>query len=386
MLTHRERVRAAFNHQEPDRVPIDLGGTLSTTINLGAYDRLKERLGVKSETRVMRLLSQTAYIDEAISRKFDVDIIGLHPGPAERVKAEQLPDGAIKDDWGVVRAKPAGQGHYLDIKHPFDGEPTVADIARHRWPDPDDPGYTRGIGEEARRLRAETDYTISLTLPIGIVHQTQWLRGYENWMLDLAGDHEFFQALMERTFEAWKAMTFNLLKVADDNVDAVWYGDDVAFQNGPLCSIPMYREHIKPWHKKVFEFIRAHTKAKVCYHCCGSVYSLLPDFIEMGIDALNPVQVAAKDMDTARLKREFGKHVTFWGAIDTQRVLPRGTPQEVREEVRLRIRDLAPGGGFILAAVHIIQREVPPENVVAMIEAAREFGKYPIAKQVRHGT
>jgi uroporphyrinogen decarboxylase len=160
-------------------------------------------------------------------------------------------------------------------------------------------------------------------------------------------------------------------------VDVVFYGDDVAIQNGPLLAPEMYRKFVKPWHQKVFDGIRAYTQARILYHSCGSVYSLIPDLIDLGIDALNPVQVSAAQMgDTAHLKREFGGRLAFWGGIDTHRVLPRGTPEEVREEVRRRIRDLAPGGGYVLNSVHNIQREVPPENVVALFEAAQEYGVY----------
>jgi uroporphyrinogen decarboxylase len=259
------------------------------------------------------------------------------------------------------------------------GEPTLADLNRHPFPNPDDPGYTFGLAEAAKHLREETDKAVILTLPVGIVHQTQFVRGYEGWLIDLADNQTFFHALMERVYDVWSGIAKNMLQAVGENVDAIWYGDDVAFQDGPLCSLEMYRRHIKPWHRKVFDFIRANTKAKILYHCCGSVYQLLPDFLDLGIDALNPVQVAAKDMDTKRLKREFGERLTFWGGVDTQRVLPRGTPQEVRQEVRQRIHDLAPGGGYVLSAVHNIQREVPPENVVAMFEAALGFGRYPIA-------
>jgi len=178
-------------------------------------------------------------------------------------------------------------------------------------------------------------------------------------MMDLVANHTFFHALMERVYNIWSEITLNMLHATGDHFDAVWYGDDVASQDGPLCSVEMYRKHIKPWEQKVFDLIRSHTDAKILYHCCGSVYQLLPEFLDYGIDALNPVQVASKEMDTKRLKAEFGNRVTFWGAIDTQYVLPYGTANDVRQEVRQRICDLAPGGGYVLASVHNIQREVP---------------------------
>jgi len=157
-------------------------------------------------------------------------------------------------------------------------------------------------------------------------------------------------------------------------VDIVCWGDDLGTQRGPQISPELYRRMIKPRQKRMVEAIKRHGKL-VLYHTCGSVADFLPDFIELGIDAVNPVQVSAAGMDTQRLKREFGRDITFWGAVDTQTVLPRGSPVDVRSEVRRRIDDLAPGGGYVLCAVHNIQPEVPPENIVAMYEAALEYGK-----------
>ena len=376
-MTSRERVLCALNHEEPDRVPIDFGGTLSSTINIAAYECLKEYLGIPGETDVMSVPSHTALVDDVILERYGVDTRGLFQGSPEKSAAEELPNGSYKDQWGVVRRKPKGEGHFIDIGHPFAGDPIPSDLDRHPWPDPNDPGYVTDILDRAETLYNETDYAVLLTLPVGIVHQTQFLRGYEDWMMDLVANHTFFHALMERVYNIWSEITLNMLHAAGDHFDVVWYGDGVAFQDGPLCSVEMYRKHIKPWEQKVFDLIRSHTDAKILYHCCGSVYQLLPEFLDYGIDALNPVQVASKEMDTKRLKAEFGNRVTFWGAIDTQYVLPYGTANDVRQEVRQRICDLAPGGGYVLASVHNIQREVPPENVVAMLEAAEEFGRYP---------
>jgi uroporphyrinogen decarboxylase len=376
-MTSRERVLCALNHEEPDRVPIDFGGTLSSTINIAAYKCLKEHLGIPGETDVMSIRSYTALVDDVILERYSVDTRGLFQGAPEKSAVEELLDGSYKDQWGVVRRKPKGEGHFIDVGHPFAGDPTPSDLDRHPWPDPNDLGYVTDILDRAETLYNETDYAVLLTLPVGIVHQTQFLRGYEDWMMDLVANHTFFHALMERVYDIWSGITLNMLRAAGDHFDVVWYGDDVAFQDGPLCSVEMYRKHIKPWEQKVFDLIRSHTDAKILYHCCGSVYQLLPEFLDYGIDALNPVQVASKEMDTKHLKAEFGNRVTFWGAIDTQHVLPYGTANDVRQEVRQRICDLAPGGGYVLASVHNIQREVPPENVVAMLEAAEEFGRYP---------
>jgi len=178
---------------------------------------------------------------------------------------------------------------------------------------------------------------------------------------------------MDRALQYQIDLAHSLLRGVGNKVDVVVYGDDVGVQQGLMISPQIYRQYLKPRQCKLFQAIREETKAKIHYHTCGSVYPLIPDFIEIGVDILNPIQVSAKDMDPARLKREFGEWLSFWGGVDTQRVLPRGTPEEVKEEVRRRIEEMGKGGGYVLGAVHNIQPDVPPENIVALFEAGKEF-------------
>lgn len=164
-----------------------------------------------------------------------------------------------------------------------------------------------------------------------------------------------------------------MLRAVGDAADVVIYADDIAFQNGPMVSPEIYQRLLRPRQARFFDLL-ASSGLKVLYHSCGNILPLLGDLIDMGVDAVNPVQVSAGPMgDTAALNREWGDHLTFWGGIDTHRVLPRGTPADVRAEVHLRLNDLAPGGGYVMAAVHDIQAEVPPENVCAMFDAAEEL-------------
>jgi uroporphyrinogen decarboxylase len=208
-----------------------------------------------------------------------------------------------------------------------------------------------------------------------LVHQTQYSRGFEDWFLDLGQDHGVFQALMEAVLEVMIEWNRLALEQIADVIDIVAFGDDIGQQDRTVCSLPLYRKLIRPCQERIVAAIRRHTRAKILYHTCGSVYRYIEDFIDIGIDALNPIQVTARNMEPERLKREFGGRIAFWGGIDTQSVLPRGSVQEVREEVKRRIADLAPGGGYVLSAVHNIQPEVPPENLIAMYEAARECEK-----------
>jgi uroporphyrinogen decarboxylase len=210
------------------------------------------------------------------------------------------------------------------------------------------------------------------------VHLSQFLRGFEDWFIDLAADQKLAAAMFDAVVEHTSAIAAEILKAGGDLVDVVLVGEDMGFQNGPIISPELYRRLFKPRHKKFFDTVKKHTSAFVLLHSCGSIYKLLPDIIELGVDAINPVHVAARDMDSSMLGSEFGDRLSFWGGIDTQRVLPNGTPEEVKAEVRRRIRDLAPGGGYVLAAAHNIQPDVPVENILAMFEAGREYGRYPI--------
>ena len=375
-MNHRQRILAALNHEEPDRVPIDLGGTLATSINIGAYQKLKAYEGLEGPAKILSLRSMIAEVDPEIIERYGVDTCGL-PLLGNSRPTERLANGGYKDEWGVVREQPEPNGHFMDTVNPLADACTLEDLERYPWPDAEDPGYTEGLAETARRLRDETDYALILTLPVGPLHLAQWMRGYENWMLDLAGNPEFFQAVMDRILDIWLRISARMLDAAGEYADVVFYGDDVAYQTGPMVRRETYERQIKPYQQRIFDLLKRYP-CKILYHSCGSVVSLVEDFIELGVDALNPVQVSAKDMDPVKLKRDFGDRITFWGGIDTQHVLCRGSVDDVRREVRERVRVLAPGGGYVLCAVHNIQREVPPENVRAMYDEALAVGTYPI--------
>lgn len=373
-MTHRERVLRALNHRQPDRVPLDLGGSRSSSLVVEAYDRLEPYLGGSEPHRIFSKWLNIAHASETMRRRFDVDFRSVCQGDPDNWRDIVFPDGSYQDEWGVIRSRPPGSLYYDLSRSPLAGDVDVADLETFRWPDPHDPGRCRGMAEAAARLHQGTDYAVVLSLPGGIVHQAQFLRGFEDWFADLIANPRFFQALMERLADLWIEMAQDELDAVGSNVDVCFFGDDLAFQDGPMMSMDLYRKMIRPHHERLFGHIRSRTSAKIAYHTCGSVVHLIPDLIDMGVDALNPVQVSAKGMDSQTLKREFGKHICFWGAIDTQRVLPFGTPGEVKAEVQRRIQDLGPGGGYVLCAVHNIQADVAPENICAMYEAAREYG------------
>lgn len=372
-MTRRERILAALDRRPSDRLPVDLGGTLATTTTARAHERLRAHLGLPAEppAPVFATRSSTVIPDAAILDRFDVDARPLLLGSPDSRPDRWLSADAFVDEWGVTWTRPEG-GHFICTDGPFYGmeEPTVRDLETFQWPDPADRGRYRGLRERARALRETGDHAIVLNLPVGPIHQCQFMRGYGEWLEDLLLNPGFAEGLMDRVVDCWVQIVDEALAGVGEDVDLVVYGDDVGTQRGPLVAPDLYRRVIKPWHRRMSEAVRRHGKP-IVYHSCGSIYALVPDLVEIGIDALNPVQVTAADMDTARLKREFGRDLAFWGGIDTQRVLPLGTPADVREEVRRRVADLAEGGGYVLCAVHNIQPEVPPENVVAMYDAAR---------------
>ena len=349
---------------------------MASTMTEKAHASMREHLGLPAgaPATIFSKRSCTVVPDDAILERFQVDCRPLLLGSAEGRPDRDLSEDSFIDEWGVTWSRPTG-GHFISAGGPFysSDEPSIADLDGIQWPDPDDSGRFRGLRERARLLQQTTDYAVVLNLGVGPVHQCQFVRGYGDWLEDLIARPSFAEALLERATDFWERVSERALSEAGDYVDLVWYGDDVGTQRGCLMRPETYRRVIKPRHKRMAEVARRHGKP-IVFHSCGSVYSLIRDFIEIGIDALNPVQVAAAHIDTKRLKSEFGRDLAFWGGVDTQQVLPWGTPEQVREEVRRRIDDLAQGGGYILCAVHNIQAEVPPENVQAMYEEALAYG------------
>jgi len=374
-LSHRDRVLTVLNHETPDRLPVDLGGSPASGINLYAYKRLKEYLGLPGPVRVQAERSLLAWPDETLLERFDVDLRLIVAYTAEDARSRGVFDEAAyereaqySDAWGVGRRRPP-RGHYYVTHAPFEkDEPTLADLDAHPWPSPKKTDAD-GLRREAERLRRETDCALVVHVPGRIFSLGQFMCGFENWLVQLKLNPDFCEALLDRALDIQLAMADETLKAVGDAVDILYLADDYGIQTGPLISPALFRAIFKPRMARLIQFLRERSSAAIAFHSCGSVYALIPDFIEVGVEVLNPVQVAAADMDSARLRREFGKHLVFWGAIDTQQVLPKGTPDDVRAEVSRRVKDLGPG--YIPTSVHNIQAEVPPQNIVAMFEALK---------------
>jgi uroporphyrinogen decarboxylase len=380
-MTPRERVLTTLNLQEPDRVPVDLAQAGGDGITLKAYENLLAYLGLpERKIRVGTKSSQTAYVDEDVLRRFGVDFRRLDLGSPDNWKDVPVGEDGYRDEFGLVRRRPRDGFYYDLVESPMADMDTVAGIDKFSWPNPDDPGRFRGLRERAEKLHKGTDYAVVLQVNCSFFLRCAELRGWENFYVDLAGSPEFASRLMNRYLDYKLRIAELALNEIGGNLDVVLVStDDLGMTDRPIVSPAMYRELIKPIMRRMFDFFRKRTHAKRFFHTDGAVYPLIEDFVEIGVEALNPIQVSAAGMgDTAKMKAEFGKRLAFWGAIDSHRVLPYGSPADVREEVRRRIRDLGPGGGYVLCSVHNVQPEVPPENVVAMFDAARELGRYPL--------
>jgi uroporphyrinogen decarboxylase len=386
MLTSRERVLCVINHEEPDRVPIFFGTSSPTTMLAPAYENFKAYLGVQHPPRLLSKTFQYAQLDEDVLVRCGSDGRLIQPRPLRPVTLglpatvrRELSPTRLIDDWGVTWEQRPGVPYYEVVDVPL-RHALVDDLERYPWPDLAHPDRFAGLAEEAKALHEHTPYAIVALGYLTIFEHVQLLRGLEAWLTDLAADPEFAHAILRKLTDVMIVGLDKYLEAVGPYTDLITFSDDLGSQRAPLISPKMYRWIIKPYQAEVIAAIKARTKAKVFFHSCGNVYPLIGDLIEIGVDVLNPIQVSAGEMgDTARLKREFGDKIAFCGAIDTQWVLPHGSTADVRAEVRRRIRDLAPGGGYILAAVHCIQPDVPPENVLAMFDEAMVAGRYPLA-------
>ena len=359
-----------------------------TGIHVRAYAGLRRALGLPDRpSRIGDVSQQLAVVEDDAADALGLDVRGVEPRGPSGWRREIVDEGAslaYVDEWGVRRRMPKDGFFYDPASTPLGGEIDAGHLARFAWPDGADPARRAGVAEAARRVAAEEGRAVYVgSVCAGLTEMLFRLRGFEDGYMDLAADPSLARALMERVLEVKLAWWGAILPDLGDVVDVVGEADDLGGQATLLFAPRTYRELVKPLHAELFSFIRARTRAKVLFHSCGAIRELLPDLVEIGVDVLNPVQVSAAGMETAALKRDFGRDLVFWGGgIDTQRVLGSATPAEVRAEVARRIEDLAPGGGFVFAAVHNVQANVPPQNVAAMWEAVAAHGAYPVPAAV----
>ncbi len=381
-MTSRQRLLAALAHQAPDRIPIDLGGN-QTGIHKLAYQALLEYWGLAEPIEIMDAVQQLARPSEAVLERFHVDTRYIAAGAASDYKGAivtRTRDGRLwhdlTDEFGVTWSMPDDHPYYMDISHhPLAGA-TIGDLDAYPFPKGDDPGRFVGLRQRAEELR-QTPYAVVSGIS-GVVYEICWyLRGLEQWFMDMLTQPEFCEALLDRTLRFWMDWFRAFLDEVGNLVNVIMIGDDLAGQKGPLFQPDFYRRVVRPRQRKLVQYVRSRTVAKIWYHTCGACAGYIPDLLENGIDILNPVQISAAGMAPAVLKTRFGDRLVFWGgAIDAQHVLPTASPETVREEVRKNLEVWKPGGGYVFNNVHNIQAGVPPQNIVALFEAAYEFGFY----------
>jgi uroporphyrinogen decarboxylase len=373
-MTPRERIEKALSHKETDRIPIDLGGP-QTTIELFAYRNLLNLLNVKTTERVF--LRAHSIPDEKILELFQIDtryIYFKEPQTWDSNNTAQM----YFDEWGK-KWKLTTRGFYYEmIGSPLqNSNAEIEDIHSHKWPVDSTKRDIERWRKQSKNLYEKSHYFIvGDSIGWGIFEESWGIRGLENFLIDLMTNKKFAEALMDKVLETQIKRFEQYLKEIGSYIGAICISDDIAGQDGPIISPDLYRKMIKPRHVELIRFIKSMTDAKIFFHCCGDVIPFLEDFIDIGVDIINPVQVSAGEMgNTSKLKKIYGDRLVFWGGgCDSQQILPYGSKLEIEREVKRRIEDLAAGGGFIFAPVHNIQPDVPPENIVALYKAALKHG------------
>ncbi len=377
-----ERVKLAINHQEPDLVPLDIGGTGVSQIHYTAYTNLRRYLNLpEREARITFIPEQLAQFETDIAERLETDfqfVMPRAPSSYELVFRDLGDYTAYTDEWGIGWKKPKNGGFYYDMYyHPLAKAETLEDFKAYKFPDPMDGFRYQNLRPEIGSAVARGKAVVLAGIGSGILEIYSWLRGYEKFYVDLALNQDFIAYMLDKLVEFKQAFWERALADFGDVVTITCEHDDLAGQRNLLFSPETYRGLVKPRQNKLFHFIKDHAPVKLFYHTDGAVRPILWDLIEAGIDILNPVQFTAANMDLKSLKKEFGRDLVFWGAgVDTQGVLGTGTPEEVREDVIRNIEALAPGGGFVFAPIHDIQANVSPENIMAMWNTWKEFGAY----------
>ena len=386
-MNSRERVNTTLNHKEPDKVPIDLGGNQSS-IHIKAYKKLLDYLEIEDENvQYADFVQQIVRPCDKVLERFSIDVRYVQPlGGMVRVQdMEPQYEGkyvGLYDQFGVFWGNDAKKDldeilYYDPVIHPFADFKSVSDIRDFDWPNGRDKTPFNGLKEYAKDLCDNTDFALS-TPPVGCIYEyCTFLFGFTKTLRYLRTKPELLIAAMEGLLKYWTDYVTTFLDEVGSYLDVVCINGDLAEQAGPIMSVKLYENMIKPIERKLSKTIHELVETKINYHSCGSVSLFIPHFAEIGYDVINPVQISAYDMEPCSLKKRFGDIMSFWGGLcNTQNTLPFGTLKQIRDEVRRNFECLKPGGGFVASNIHNITAEVPPQNIVAMFDAANEFGNY----------
>jgi len=407
-MTGRERVLCALAHKEPDRGPFDLGSTPSSGISALAYHRLMKHLGyVESRTRIYDTVQELAQPECLLLDKFGVDVVDVgrafldkdedwYPFELEAgieawypywFKPLKKADGSweVFDEEGdLIARKPLGATFfdgtffpYLN-NYPKDYKRLRSDMKKilwaampvSPWSEASKPSFWEDLRNKSIHLRNTTDKALVIGVGCNLFEWGTFLRRIDNFLMDVYAEPDQVERLLDALMEIHLETLAKVCAAVGDVVDFVKFGDDLGMDSGPFMAPEIYRKIFKPRHRMLCDFTKKHSSMHPYLHSCGSIYPLIPDLIDAGFEVLNPVQTNAFQMEPDRLKKEFGKEVTFWGGgIDTRTVLNHGTPQQVRDQVKQRIEIFGKDGGFVFNTVHNILPDVPPENILAMVEA-----------------
>jgi uroporphyrinogen decarboxylase len=381
-ITSRQRVLAALDHKTTDRVPRDMGGVLCGFME-GAYKNLKKHLNLEPLDCEIPHPDWFVIldIDERILKRFDIDFRYVYLGGSSEYKKVIREGNTWIDELGFTRRFTGTYGEVVD--HPLRYAKDISDIHKFKFFDAYDPARIEGLREKAENLYNNTDYAITAESPfIGLLEGAHWFRGFEQFPVDLMIDKPMAHAVLDKMTTYCIELFDAYLSAVGPYIQVVHTSDDLAGQENLLISPALYREMVLPYQKKLVDFIRTKTDAKIFHHCCGASVYAADLFLESGVDIVNSLQPRARSMDSTYFKDNYGKQLVFHGGIDIQYVLPFGTPEEVQEEVKRRLAIWAPDGGYIVFAAHDIQPDTPPQNIVTMYDTLDEWGNYPLAEEL----
>jgi uroporphyrinogen decarboxylase len=411
-MNSRERILAAINHRQPDRIPVDMGATPSSGISVVAYANLINYLGLSHlENHVYDVIQEVTQPEMELLDLFKVDVLdigrffnssadywhkleimkgypGLYPKWFNPVKQ---PDGswlAAGSTGELIGKMPADATFFDQLIFPYiDGYPAdykniSHDMARVTWGGFGFPPYDRMnekdfwklLRETVIKERSETDKALLIGVGCNLFEWGTFLRRIDNFLMDLYLDPANVHRLLDKLLERHLDFLSKVCEAVGDIVEIIKFGDDLGTNTGPFIPNEIYNEFFKPGHKILCDYVKSHSSAHTMLHCCGGIYELIPELIDAGFEILNPIQINAANMEPERLKKEFGSELTFWGGgVNTQSILNRGTPQQVKDHVKHNIEIFSKGGGFVFTTVHNILPDVPPQNITGMFEALEEF-------------
>jgi uroporphyrinogen decarboxylase len=411
-MNSREKVLAAIRHQEPDGVPVDLGATPSSGISAIAYCNLKQHLGIpEGHTRVYDVVQQLAQPEEEILDRFRIDALDigrtfnardedwadwtLPIGTAVQFPAWFHPVRQLDGSWDAfapdgtrIATMPLGANFLDQTCYPYiDGYPADykdlptamskvhwSGLVHSPWDHAGEQDFWQNLRGRALALRQQTDRALVVVAGCNLFEWGTFLRRMDNFLVDLVSCPDEVERLLDALMEQHLATLEKVCQAVGDVADILRFGDDLGTDQGPFMAPRTYQRLFKPRHTLLNAYVKENSQMHTFLHSCGSIYRLLPDLVEAGYEVINPVQTATRDMEPERLKKEFGDAITFWGGgCDTRHTLNRGTPAQVKDNVRRNIEILSPGGGFVFNTIHNILPDVPPQNVVAMFEAVDEY-------------